>query len=95
MNKQRLLEKMQENRISITEMYSRLGISRSAFYRKCNGLSEFTLDEIKKIMAILGENDPREIFLSRKCPKGNCADFFLNKTHRLQALGSRTSYDEL
>lgn len=66
MNKQRLLEKMQENRISITEMYSRLGISRSAFYRKCNGLSEFTLDEIKKIMAILGENDPREIFFEQK-----------------------------
>ena len=50
MNKQLLLNKM----------------SRSAFYRKCNGKSEFTLEEMKKIMAILGEEDPREIFFNQK-----------------------------
>ena len=66
MNKQILLEKMQARGISITEMYTKLGMSRSAFYRKCNGLSEFTLEEMKKIMTILGEDDPREIFFNLK-----------------------------
>lgn len=66
MNKQALLTKMQEKNISITEMYIKLGISRSAFYRKCNGLSEFTLDEMKKIMAVLEEEDPRAIFFDTK-----------------------------
>ena len=66
MNKELLLEKMQARGISIKEMYTKLRISRSAFYRKCNGLSEFTLDEMKKIMALLGEDDPREIFFNLK-----------------------------
>ena len=66
MNKQALLNKMEEKGISITEMYTKLHMSRSAFYRKCNGLSEFTLDEMKKILVILGEEDPREIFFSLK-----------------------------
>lgn len=66
MNKQLLLAKMEAKGISITDMYNSLNMSRSAFYRKCNGLSEFTLDEMKKIMAILGESDPREIFFAEK-----------------------------
>ena len=66
MNKQALLDKMEAKRISIKEMYTALHMSRSAFYRKCNGLSEFTLDEMKKIMSILGEEDPREIFFNLK-----------------------------
>ena len=66
MNKQALLDKMEAKRISIKEMYTALHMSRSAFYLKCNGLSEFTLDEMKKIMSILGEEDPREIFFNLK-----------------------------
>jgi len=66
MNKQLLLKKMEEKGISISEMYIRLGMSRSAFYRKCNGQSEFTLEEMKKILSILGEEDPREIFFAEK-----------------------------
>lgn len=66
MNKQLLLNKMEALGISINEMIARLNMSRSAFYRKCNGKSEFTLEEMKKIMAILGEEDPREIFFNQK-----------------------------
>ena len=65
-NKQLLLQKMEEKGISITDMYTRLNMSRSAFYRKCNGYSEFTLEEMKHIMSILGEDDPREIFFAEK-----------------------------
>ena len=66
MNKQLLLNKMEALGISINEMIARLNMSRSAFYRKCNGKSEFTLEEMKKIMAILGEEDPRDIFFNQK-----------------------------
>ena len=66
MNKQLLQNKMEALGISINEMIARLNMSRSAFYRKCNGKSEFTLEEMKKIMAILGEEDPREIFFNQK-----------------------------
>ena len=66
MNKKALLEKMDAKGISVTEMYTRLGMSRSAFYRKCNCKSEFTLREAKQIMQILGEEDPSEIFFAEK-----------------------------
>ena len=66
MNKQALFEKMAEQRITIKEMYKALNMSRSAFYRKCNGMSEFTLKEIKLIMSLLGVEDPNEIFFSKK-----------------------------
>ena len=66
MNKQKLFDLMQEKGISITAMYTALHMSRSAFYRKCNGLSEFTLREIKQIMGLLGIEDPNEIFFDRK-----------------------------
>lgn len=47
---------------SIADMCSMLGISRSAFYRKCNGISEFTLSEIQKIIDYLNLDSPMEIF---------------------------------
>lgn len=66
MNKQALFRKMEEKNISITEMFQALGMSRSAFYRKCNGKSEFTLGEIFRIMQILGIDDANAIFFSEK-----------------------------
>lgn len=66
MNKQALLAAMKEKGVSITEMYRTLKLSRSAFYRKCNGISEFTLKEITQIMEILGIRDPSGIFFNEK-----------------------------
>lgn len=66
MNKQALLDKMKEKNISITEMFQALNMSRSAFYRKCNGQSEFTLKEITQMMEILGIGDPNGIFFEKK-----------------------------
>ena len=66
MNKQALLDKMKENGLSITSVYEALGISRSAFYRKCNGKSEFTLKEITQLMSLLGIKDPNGIFFNEK-----------------------------
>lgn len=48
------------------ELCEKLGISRSAFYRKLNGTSEFTLTEIQSIVDILGLESPVPIFFSKE-----------------------------
>ena len=65
MNTALLEYKMKENGKSILDMCEMLGISRSAFYRKCNGKSEFTQSEIQKIVVYLKLDSPVEIFFAR------------------------------
>lgn len=64
MNKALLEYKMKENGKSISNMCETLGISRSAFYRKCNGKSEFTHSEICKIVDYLNLESPVDIFFA-------------------------------
>ena len=64
MNKAKLEYAMSVCNIKKGEMCAMLGISRSAFYRKCNGGSEFTQGEIQKIIDILNLESPMEIFFS-------------------------------
>lgn len=66
MNNQALLEKMEARGYTIQRMCEALGMSRSAFYRKRNGKSEFTLNEMNQILSILRVKDPREIFFKEK-----------------------------
>lgn len=66
MDKARLLYEMQKKGISIQEMIEKLSMSRSAFYRKCNGISEFSLGEIQKIVNILDLDSPMGIFFAEK-----------------------------
>lgn len=65
MNKALLEYAMSERGKSISDMCDMLGISRSAFYRKCNGKSEFTMSEIKKIVDFLELDSPVEIFFAK------------------------------
>ena len=46
MDKYKLEYEMKKRKISQEELCKKIHISRSAFYRKCNGLSEFTQSEI-------------------------------------------------
>ena len=64
MNKALLDVKMKERGKRISDMYKMLGISRSAFYRKCNGKSEFTHSEIRKIVEYLNLESPVDIFFA-------------------------------
>ena len=66
MNRQRLLEKMAEQKISVGQMCDLLDMSRSAFYRKTRGISEFTLSECERIVEILDIDSPVEIFFDKK-----------------------------
>ncbi|WP_313347436.1 helix-turn-helix domain-containing protein [Lacrimispora sp.] len=62
MDKFRLEYEMKSKGITIEVLCKSLGISRSAFYRKCNGLSNFTQNEIQQIVDFLGLKSPMGIF---------------------------------
>lgn len=66
MNKARLRYEMAIQNISVGKMCEALGISRSAFYRKCSEKSEFTLTEIQKIIDFLHLKSPVGIFFTQK-----------------------------
>ncbi len=64
MDKARLEYEMKVRNVTRSEICSELGISRSAFYRKCNGISEFTQGEIQKIVEYLRLDTPMGIFFN-------------------------------
>lgn len=66
MDKARLMYEMSKRGVSIQSMCSKLNMSRSAFYRKCNGMSEFTQGEIQSIVDILNLESPMGIFFAEK-----------------------------
>lgn len=66
MDKALLEYEMKKRGVSIADMCAMLGCSRSAFYRKCNGISEFTQSEIQAIVDYLGLESPVGIFFTGK-----------------------------
>lgn len=66
MNKLELEYEMKKKGITKGMMCTELGISRTAFYRKCNGISEFTQSEIQKMTDLLELESPVGIFFTEK-----------------------------
>ena len=66
MNKYKLEYEMKSRGISVEELCNAIGISRSAYYRKCNGTSEFTQSEIQIIVEYVGLDSPMGIFFETK-----------------------------
>lgn len=66
MDKYRLQYEMKIRGITVEELCKDVHISRSAFFRKCNGISEFTLGEIQRILDYLGLDSPMGIFFAEK-----------------------------
>ena len=66
MDKALLEYEMKKKCVSIADMCNKLGCSRSAFYRKCNGISEFTQSEIQTIVDYLELDSPVGIFFTNK-----------------------------
>ena len=64
MNAALLEYEMKCRKVSKAEMCEVLGMSRTAFYRKCNGISEFTQSEIQKIANFLNLEDIVPIFFT-------------------------------
>lgn len=66
MNKYRLEYERKLKGLSVDQLCKEIGISKAAYYRKCNGKSEFTRKEIQIIVDILGLESPMEIFFTSK-----------------------------
>ncbi len=66
MDRYKLEYEMKSRGVTIEKMCNDLKISRSAFYRKCRGLSEFTQGEIQRIVDYLGLDTPMGIFFTDK-----------------------------
>ena len=66
MDKYKLEYEMKKRKISQEELCKKIHISRSAFYRKCTGLSEFTQSEIQAIIDFLELESPMGIFFTEK-----------------------------
>ena len=66
MDKYRLEYEMKKREINQEKLCKERNMSRSAFYRKCNGLSEFTQSEIQAIIDVLGIESPMGIFFAEK-----------------------------
>lgn len=52
--------------LTVRMLCEELGISRSAYYRKTHGLSEFTLSEIQHIVDFLNLDSPMGIFFANR-----------------------------
>lgn len=66
MDRYKLEYEMKSRGITVNKLCNDLKISRSAFYRKCNGTSEFTLNEIQSMMDYLDLKTPMGIFFTMK-----------------------------
>ena len=66
MDKFKLEYEMKSRGITVEKMCSDLHISRSAFYRKCKGITQFTQSEIQKIVDYIGLESPMGIFFKEK-----------------------------
>ena len=66
MNKALLIYEMSKRGIKQGDLCEKIGMSRSAFHRKCNGVSEFTQGEIQAIVDVLGLESPLEIFFAKE-----------------------------
>lgn len=66
MDKLKLEYEMKTRGVSVDELCKAIGISRSAYYRKVSGKSEFTQSEIQKIVDYLGLSSPMGIFFAEK-----------------------------
>lgn len=64
MNKALLEYEMKKNGYTVAKLCSEIGISVSAFYKKCSGKSEFKQGEIAKIVSILKLDSPVAIFFA-------------------------------
>lgn len=64
MDKIRLEYEIKKSGLTISKLCSLVGISKSAYYRKCNGTSEFRQKEIQKIIDVLGITTPVGIFFT-------------------------------
>lgn len=68
MNPEQLRYEMAKKGISVSQLCAGIGMGRTTFYRKCQGFTEFTRNEIQKIVDFLGLDSPMGIFFASNVP---------------------------
>lgn len=66
MDKYKLLYEMKKKEVSVQSLCEEIHISKSAFYRKLNGKSDFNQSEIQGIVDFLELGSPMGIFFEEK-----------------------------
>ena len=66
MDKNKLAEYVNKSAFSISEQAKTMGMSRSCWYRKRNGISEFTVPEITRCCCMLNINKKEKDSISTK-----------------------------
>lgn len=66
MDRYKLQYEMKKRGVTIEKLCSAIGMSKTAFFRKCKGVSEFTQGEIQAIVDYLGLESPMGIFFTEK-----------------------------
>lgn len=64
MDRYKLEYEMKVRNVSIEELCEAIGMSRSAFYRKTRGVTDFTQSEIQEIVDFLHLDSPMGIFFT-------------------------------
>ena len=65
MDRLRLEYEVKRKGYTLEEFCKEIGMSRSAFYRKCTGSSDFTLSEMEAIIKVLDLASPVGIFFAQ------------------------------
>ena len=65
MNRKMLIDAIKTKGKTISEFCTEIGMSRTAFYRKSTGKTQFTLSEIKKIISHLDIKNPEDVFFCK------------------------------
>jgi transcriptional regulator with XRE-family HTH domain len=66
LDKYKLEYEMKSKGVTVDKLCKDLKISRSAYYRKMSGKTQFTLEEIQQIVEYLGLDSPMGIFFTEK-----------------------------
>jgi ACT domain-containing protein len=66
MDRFKLEYEMKRRNVSINALCHEIGMSRSAFYRKTHGITEFTQKEIQSIIDFLRLDSPMGIFFTNE-----------------------------
>ena len=66
MNKYKLEYEMKSRGVTVEKLCTAIKMGRSAFYRKINGITQFTAKEIQDIVDYLGLSSPMGIFFTEK-----------------------------
>lgn len=66
MDKFRLEYERKKKGVSIADFCSEIGISESSYHRKCDGKTQFTLEEINRIVDYLELESPMDIFFANR-----------------------------